>query len=315
VGRVSVGSMNARAEGIQPRTGKVTFTSYAVAECLRFSTGSSSSYSKRLGRADAADGGEGAAEHGAAVGQSLRPSKPRRDQVLNREHVVERALLVEHAFRRRSMPRRARISRSQWLMTSFELPELGARSRLVAHLLRHGDAVGSRPCGRCGRSRRPTRMRPCQPIRTNSTSPLESSAADLDACPCVVIRRAETAVVDRRRGAGRAMPSASSSAMCLSRATGSRPVQPAITAWSDRQRQRHATRLAVLNGEGEFKHGWRSSMPAAKLKDAAVEPPADAASIRPTGTSPSRCARQRDRAAIERVDQRAVAQRAAGSPW
>ena len=28
------------------------------------------------------------------------------------------------------------------------------------------------------------------------------------------------------------MPIASSSAMCLSRATGSRPVQPAITAWS-----------------------------------------------------------------------------------
>src|SRR5687767_11864564 len=49
------------------------------------------------GRADAALGGEGAAEHGAAVGQALA-AKAALDQVLNRQHAVEGAFLVQHAL-------------------------------------------------------------------------------------------------------------------------------------------------------------------------------------------------------------------------
>ena len=54
-------------------------------------------------------------------------------------------------------------------------------------------------------------------------------------------------------------PIASSSAMCLSRAWGSRPVQPAITAWSiDKVR---ASPRFVHHGEGQVIHGscppWR----------------------------------------------------------
>src|ERR1700733_12233277 len=48
-------------------------------------------------RADAADGGEGAAEHGAAIRKSLAP-KTTPDQFLDRQHVIERAFLVEQAL-------------------------------------------------------------------------------------------------------------------------------------------------------------------------------------------------------------------------
>src|SRR5207253_10483495 len=48
-----------------------------------------------ISRADAALGGKGAAKHGAAVGQALT-AKTAVDQILHRQHGIERAFLVEH---------------------------------------------------------------------------------------------------------------------------------------------------------------------------------------------------------------------------
>src|SRR3954465_8202123 len=101
------------------------------------------------------------------------------------------------------------------------------------------------------------------------------------------------------------MPIASSSAICLSRATGSRPVQPAITAWSiDMVKGVGAPRsmmVKVRSYTDPTLHGG------SQLKDAAV---------RATGSREHETdrhlafamPRQRDCAAVDDVDQRAVAQ-------
>src|SRR5262249_28309070 len=89
--------------------------------------------------ADAALGGEGAAEHGAAVGE-LPAFKTARDEVGDREHRIERALLVEHALALDGGPG-AQDHPVPMADHVLELPQRGG-DRLVAHLLRHGDAVG-----------------------------------------------------------------------------------------------------------------------------------------------------------------------------
>src|SRR5690348_9965045 len=101
------------------------------------------------------------------------------------------------------------------------------------------------------------------------------------------------------------MPSASSSAICLSRATGSRPVQPAITAWSIDRVSGVAAPLSItvkvrsytdcaLHRGGEFKH---ATVGAAGCRD--HEPDRHLA-IAMRG--------QRDGAAVNHVDQGAIAQ-------
>src|SRR6185295_4021765 len=103
------------------------------------------------------------------------------------------------------------------------------------------------------------------------------------------------------------MPIASSSAICLSRATGSRPVQPAITAWSIDMVKGVGAPLSITVKVRSYTD--RALHSRRKLEDAAVraagggEHEADryfAVAMR----------RQRDRAAVDHVDQRAVAQRA-----
>src|SRR5882724_3018923 len=102
------------------------------------------------------------------------------------------------------------------------------------------------------------------------------------------------------------MPIASSSAMCLSRATGSRPVQPAMTAWSIASVSGTATPWSlmvkvrsytddVLHAGGEF-------------EDAAVRS-AGRREHQPDRHLAFAMRRQRDGAAVDHVDQRAVAQR------
>jgi len=71
-----------------------------------------------------------------------------------------------------------RISWSQWPTTSSSSHSDG-RHYLVAHLFRDRDRCRPPPCGRMIEPT-PTKMRPCQPIKTNSTSPLDS-CADFDA--------------------------------------------------------------------------------------------------------------------------------------
>src|SRR5262245_9723777 len=48
-----------------------------------------------ISRADATLGGKGATEHGAAVGQALA-AKTAVDQILDRQHGIQRALLIQH---------------------------------------------------------------------------------------------------------------------------------------------------------------------------------------------------------------------------
>src|SRR5882757_307657 len=103
------------------------------------------------------------------------------------------------------------------------------------------------------------------------------------------------------------MPIASSSAICLSRATGSRPVQPAITACLISSASGVATPLSsmvkVRSNTDDFLHSGR------KLEDAAIR------SARGREHQADRhftltMRRQRDGATIEHIDQRAIAQRA-----
>src|SRR6516225_2977018 len=102
------------------------------------------------------------------------------------------------------------------------------------------------------------------------------------------------------------MPTASSSAMCLSRATGSRPVQPAMTAWS----------IASVSG---VVASWASTVKVrsntdyglhagSKLKDAMVVT-ACACEHQADGNLAFAMRGQRDRAAIDHVDQGAIAKR------
>src|SRR5882757_10840112 len=106
--------------------------------------------------------------------------------------------------------------------------------------------------------------------------------------------------------AGRAMPIASSSAMCLSRATGSRPVQPAMTAWSIGNvsgvgAPRSSTVKVMSYTDGALHAGG-------EFKNAAVRS-ACGGEHQPDRHLAFAMRRQRDGAAVDHVDQRAVAQR------
>src|SRR5215469_15349490 len=102
------------------------------------------------------------------------------------------------------------------------------------------------------------------------------------------------------------MPIASSSAMCLSRATGSRPVQPAMTTWSIASVSGVEPPLASMtvkvrsNTDCDLHSGG-------KLENAAVrsagcgQHQADRHLARAVGG-------KRDRAAVDHVDERAVAE-------
>src|SRR5581483_5954210 len=99
------------------------------------------------------------------------------------------------------------------------------------------------------------------------------------------------------------MPIASSSAICLSRATGSRPVQPAITSWS----------IASVSGIGPL----RASMVKVRSNtDHALQGGGEFENA-PVGTAGGRqhqadrhlaltMGRQRDGAAVDQIDQRAI---------
>src|SRR5882724_10595104 len=94
---------------------------------------------KAAGGPDSALCREGAAEHGAAIRQ-FSPFEAPRDQFRNRQHGIQRALLVQLALaadpRKRTQDHLVPVTDDV-----FELPQYG-RHHLVAHLLRHGDAVG-----------------------------------------------------------------------------------------------------------------------------------------------------------------------------
>src|ERR1041384_1535592 len=102
------------------------------------------------------------------------------------------------------------------------------------------------------------------------------------------------------------MPIASSSAMCLSRATGSRPVQPAMTAWSIASvsgvNAPLSSTLKVRSNTDDILHSG------GQFENTAIR------SARRGQHQPDRhlalaMRRQRNRAAVEHVDQRAIAQR------
>src|SRR4051795_2499776 len=101
------------------------------------------------------------------------------------------------------------------------------------------------------------------------------------------------------------MPIASSSAMCLSRATGSRPVQPAITALSIASVSGVGAPLSsmvkVRSNTDDVLHSGR------KLEDAAISS-ASSSQHQPDRYLALAVRRQRYRAAVEHVDQRAVAE-------
>src|ERR1700690_578114 len=103
------------------------------------------------------------------------------------------------------------------------------------------------------------------------------------------------------------MPIASSSAMCLSRATGSRPVHPAITAWS----------IASVSG---VVVPWASMLKVRSYMDDALHPGREFedAAVGSAGGSEHHPDRhftlamggQRNRATIDHVDQATIAQAA-----
>src|SRR3954471_188422 len=101
------------------------------------------------------------------------------------------------------------------------------------------------------------------------------------------------------------MPIASSSAICLSRATGSRPVQPAMTAWSIDIVSGVAASLSITVKVRSYTD--RALHRGGQFEDAAV---------RTAGRSQHEADRhlplamrgQRNRAAVDHVDERAVAQ-------
>src|SRR5262245_40128554 len=101
------------------------------------------------------------------------------------------------------------------------------------------------------------------------------------------------------------MPTASSSAMCLSRATGSRPVQPAMTAWSIDMVSGVAAPLSITVKVRSYTD--RALHRGSEFKDAAIGA---------AGGSQHEADRhfvftmrgQRDRTAIDHVDEGAVAQ-------
>src|SRR6185295_4234194 len=101
------------------------------------------------------------------------------------------------------------------------------------------------------------------------------------------------------------MPIASSSAMCLSRATGSRPVQPAMTAWSIASVSGVniplSSTLKVRSNTDDILHSG------GQFENAAVRS-AGRRQHQPHGHLALAMRRQRDGAAVEHVDQGAVAQ-------
>src|SRR2546425_7893027 len=101
------------------------------------------------------------------------------------------------------------------------------------------------------------------------------------------------------------MPSASSSAMCLSRATGSRPVQPAITAWSIASVSGVniplSSTLKVRSNTDDVLHSG------SKFENTAIRS-ASGGEHQPDRHLAFAMRRQRNRTAIEHVDQRAIAQ-------
>src|SRR4029079_9895311 len=103
------------------------------------------------------------------------------------------------------------------------------------------------------------------------------------------------------------MPIASSSAMCLSRATGSRPFERAITAWSIASVSGVGAPLSsmvkVRSNTDNVLHSGR------KFEDAAISSARSSHHQADRHLTFAMC-RQRDRAAVEHVDQRAVTQRA-----
>src|SRR5438128_1644032 len=103
------------------------------------------------------------------------------------------------------------------------------------------------------------------------------------------------------------MPSASSSAMCLSRATGSRPVQPAITACLISSVSGVATPLSsTLKVRSNTDDGLHSG---GKLEDTAIRT-ARGGEHQADRRLALAMRGQRDGAAVEHVDQRGIAQRA-----
>src|SRR5690349_24155862 len=100
------------------------------------------------------------------------------------------------------------------------------------------------------------------------------------------------------------MPTASSSAICLSRATGSRPVQPAITAWSiDRVSGVSMPRSRTLKVRSYTDHALHRG---SQFEDAAVGGTGGSQHQTDRHLAFTMC-RQRDGAAVDHVDQRAVA--------
>src|SRR5213595_1315162 len=102
------------------------------------------------------------------------------------------------------------------------------------------------------------------------------------------------------------MPIASSSAICLSRATGSRPVQPAITAWSIASvsgvNAPLSSTLKVRSNTDDVLHSG------SKLENTGIRP-ARGGQHQPDRHLAFAMRRQRNRAAVEHVDQCAIAQR------
>src|SRR3954452_7721975 len=103
------------------------------------------------------------------------------------------------------------------------------------------------------------------------------------------------------------MPIASSSAMCLSRATGSRPVQPAMTAWSIWSVSGVGAPLSsmvkVRSNTDDVLHSGR------EFENPTIRP-ACCGQHQPDRNFAVAVRGQRDRAAVEGVDQGAIAQRA-----
>src|SRR5258707_5175503 len=103
------------------------------------------------------------------------------------------------------------------------------------------------------------------------------------------------------------MPMASSSAICLSRAIGSRPVQPAITAESIGSVSGVDAPLSSMvkvrsNTDDAFHSGRQLKNPAIRSARGREHQPDRHLALAMGG--------ERDRAAVERIDQGAVAQRA-----
>src|SRR4051812_25050418 len=102
------------------------------------------------------------------------------------------------------------------------------------------------------------------------------------------------------------MPTASSSAMCLSRATGSRPVQPAMTIWSIASVSGVVvSRVSTVKVRSNTNYGLHAG---SKLKDTTIGS-THACKHQADGDVALAMRRQRDGAAVDHVDQGAIAQR------